>query len=120
MTHLSDESENVNLLRLSNSVSTIHSLKIGLRVPTRRRTSARSPRRKKSDDEPVGIVENDDIGGSEINSESSGSSGEEEHKLLRVRFVVRIDRFHSFFVSGSSVESTVFCERDESARALSM
>lgn len=34
-THLSDEPEDVDLLGLSDSMSSVHSLKIGLRVPAR-------------------------------------------------------------------------------------
>jgi hypothetical protein len=52
--HLGDEPEDVDLLRLSDSMSTIHRLQIGLRVPAnarKRETTRWSDRRRPADED---------------------------------------------------------------------
>mmetsp|Transcript_32858 Transcript_32858/g.77904 ORF Transcript_32858/g.77904 Transcript_32858/m.77904 type:complete len:460 (-) Transcript_32858:740-2119(-) len=40
---------------------------------------------------PVGVVQHNDVGSSQIDSEAAGSGGEQEDKLLRVLLVERVD-----------------------------
>jgi hypothetical protein len=110
------ESEDVNLLRLTDTMSTIHSLQIGLRVPRIEKSYCETDQRGQEESgagrmsSPVRVVENDNIGRDQVDTETSSTSSEQEDEFFGSRLIVSVDLFHTIFVSSSSVESTVFCE----------
>ena len=65
--------------------------------------------RKEKRNEPIRIKENDDIGGNQVDTQTSSSSGEKESELLRSRSVVLVDGGDSILVVGSSIDSRIFC-----------
>jgi hypothetical protein len=86
---LSDEPEDIDLLSLTDSMSSVHGLQIGLRVPIR-------------------IKQNDNIGSDQIDTQSTSSSCQEEDKLLAAWSIIVIDGGNSGFVIGSTIDSAVF------------
>mmetsp|Transcript_8845 Transcript_8845/g.30409 ORF Transcript_8845/g.30409 Transcript_8845/m.30409 type:complete len:769 (-) Transcript_8845:151-2457(-) len=82
------EPVHVNLLLLANSVSAVHGLQVHLRVPVR-------------------VVQDDDIGGVQVDSEATCPRGKQEGKLLRVGGVVRIDALLPVLSRGVSVNPAV-------------
>lgn len=111
------ESEDVNLLRLTDTMSAIHSLQISLRIPRIEKSYCETDKRGQKEggagrmSSPVRVVENDDIGRDQVDTKTSSTSREQEDEFFGSRLVVSVDLFHTIFVSSSSVESTVFCEK---------
>jgi hypothetical protein len=85
-----NETEDIDLLLLTDSVRSIHSLQIGLRIPVR-------------------IVENDDVGCGKVDTETTGSSSQEEDELLRVWLLIVVDSLETVFMRGTSVDPAVVC-----------
>jgi hypothetical protein len=88
VTNLGDQSEDVNLLLLPNSVRSVHGLEIGLRVPVR-------------------VKEHDYVGGRQVDAEAASAGSEKEDELLRVGLVVGIDGGHAVFVDRATVQPAV-------------
>lgn len=103
-TDLSDEAEDVNLLGLTNSMSSVHSLQVRLRVPA---VSAYG-RPYESESSPVGIEKNDNVRCHQVDTQTTRSSGKQEYKLLTSRRIVIVDGIDSVLVSSVSVDSAVF------------
>jgi hypothetical protein len=85
---LRDEPEHVNLLRLPDPMRAVHRLQVRLRVPVR-------------------VVQDDDVGGGEVDAEPAGAGGEEEDELLGAGLVVLVDGDDAVFVRRASVDAAV-------------
>ena len=62
-TALRDETEYIDLLRLADTMSTIHCLQVGLRIP-------------------VAVVQDDDVGSRQVDSEPASACRQQEDELL--------------------------------------
>jgi hypothetical protein len=87
-TAFSDETENVDLLGLANSMSSVHGLQISLRVP-------------------VAIVEDYNISASKIDTKASRTSCEKEDELVAARSVIFVDARNTVVMAGTSINSTI-------------
>lgn len=58
---------------------------------------------------PITVEEYDNIGRSQVDTETTSTGGKQEDELLRVGLVVGVNSRHSIFVSGLTIESAVFC-----------
>lgn len=88
--YLGYEPEDVDLLRLTDSMSTIHGLKIGLRIP-------------------IAVVQNDNIGCGQVDTQTSGARREQEDELVTARTVVLVDGDNSFVMCRATVNTTICC-----------
>jgi hypothetical protein len=88
VTNLGDQSEDVNLLLLTNSVRSVHGLEIGLRVPVR-------------------VKEHDNVGRGQVDAEAASPCGKEEDELFRIGLVVGIDGSHAVFMDRAAVQPAV-------------
>ena len=85
-----DEAEDVDLLGLTDTMSTVHSLQIRLRVP-------------------ITVVQDDDVGGGQVDTETTGTRGEQEDELVAVGLIVLVDGSDTVIMSGSTVDAAVLC-----------
>ena len=85
---LGDHPEHLDLLLLTDSVRPIHGLQVHLRVP-------------------VGVKEDDDVGGVEIDAQSAGPRRQHEDELGRARSVVLLDLSVPVLVRRLAVDATV-------------
>mmetsp|Transcript_34075 Transcript_34075/g.73803 ORF Transcript_34075/g.73803 Transcript_34075/m.73803 type:complete len:464 (-) Transcript_34075:575-1966(-) len=88
------EAVDVDLLLLTDTMGPVHSLEIHLRVPVR-------------------VVQDHDIGRVKVDSETSGSRGQQEGELLRVWRVVSVDAFLPVLSRGVSVDPAVLVPPEE-------
>ena len=56
---------------------------------------------------PVAIVQNDDIGGRQVDTETTCTSRQEEDELLAARLVVLVDGDDTIFVCSATIDTTV-------------
>jgi len=91
---LGDEPEDVHLLRLSDTMSSVHSLKIGLWIP-------------------IIVVEYDNICRCQIDTEASNASCEQEDELLVTRLVVLVDPADMIIICGPTINAVVFILLEE-------
>lgn len=113
---LGDEAVDINLLGLSDSVGSVHRLQVGLGVPRevrQQQSSAQADASRFERDVPVAVKEDDDVGGDEIDAETSRAGREEEGELLRVGRIVLVDGRNSVLVGGPSVDAAVLCAQDK-------
>ena len=73
---------------------TVHGLQISLRVP-------------------ITVVQDDDVGGGQVDTETTGTRGEQEDKLVAVGLVVLVDGSDTVIMSGSTVDAAVLCSRPQ-------
>ena len=62
---------------------------------------------------PVAVVDDDGIGGGEVDTQTSGAGGEEEDKLLRAGGVVRVDHVLARVPVGVTVDAAVLVPAEE-------
>ena len=91
-TALRNEAEDVDLLGLTDTMSTVHSLQIRLRVP-------------------ITVVQDDDVGGGQIDTETTGTRREQEDELVAVGLVVLVDGCDTVVMGCSTVDTAVLCNR---------
>ena len=85
---LSDKAEDHDLLRLTNTMCTIHGLKIRLWIP-------------------IAIKEHNNIGSCQIDAETTSTGCEQEEELLGAWLVVLIDCRNTVFVCRRPVDTAV-------------
>ena len=90
-TALRNETEDINLLGLTDTMGTVHGLQVGLRVP-------------------VTVIQNDNVGGCEVDTQTTSASREQEDELLAVWLVVLVDSDNTVFVGSPTIDTTVLCE----------
>jgi len=109
-THSSDESIHVDLLGLTDTMGSVHSLQIGLRVPINEKQSERwltsSPAERHI---PVAIEEHYDVRGDEVDTKSTGTGRQQEDKLVATWLVVLVDHARSGVVIGTTIDPAVLC-----------
>lgn len=86
---LGDESVDVYLLGLSDTMGTVHSLQVGLRIP-------------------IAVKQDHNVGGDQVDTQSSGTRRQQEDELVAAWLVVFVDGSRSRIVIGTSVDSAVF------------
>ena len=91
-----DESEDIHLLRLTNTMCAVHGLQIGLRVP-------------------VTVVQDDNVCRGEVDTQPTGTRGEQEDELLAVGLVVLVDGYYPVIMGGATVDTTVLCAPSQSS-----
>ncbi len=91
-----DEAEDVDLLRLADTMSTVHCLQVGLGVP-------------------VTVVQNNHIGTRQVDTESTSAGRQQEDELLAVRLVVLVDGDDTVLMSGAAIDAAVLCRVSRSA-----
>ena len=87
-----NEAEDVDLLGLTDTMSTVHGLQIRLRVP-------------------ITIVQDDYVGGGQVDTETTSARGEQEDELVAVGLVVLVDGRDTVVVGCSTVDTAVLCNR---------
>mmetsp|Transcript_22804 Transcript_22804/g.58024 ORF Transcript_22804/g.58024 Transcript_22804/m.58024 type:complete len:574 (+) Transcript_22804:400-2121(+) len=85
---LNAEAEHLHLLLLADAMRAVHGLQIHLRVP-------------------VAVVQNDDVGGGQVDTQAAGARGQQEHKLLAAGRVVRVDGVLAVLAAGVAVDAAV-------------
>ena len=89
-----DEAEDVDLLGLADTMSTVHGLQIRLRVP-------------------ITVVQDDDVGSGQVDAETTGARGEQEDELVAVGLVVLVDGDDTVVVRRASIDAAVFYTRSD-------
>lgn len=85
---LGDEAEDVDLLGLADTVCTVHGLEVGLGVP-------------------VAIEQNDNVGGNEVDTETTRTGCQKEDELFTARGVVLVNRADTVLVRRVTVDTAV-------------
>ena len=98
-TALCDETEYIDLLRLADTMSTIHCLQVGLRIP-------------------VAVVQDDDVGSRQVDSEPASACCQQEDELLTVRLVVLVNRDDTVLMGRTTINTTVLCRRSQPMRSI--
>lgn len=86
---LGNKAEDVYLLGLPNTVCSVHRLQVCLGVP-------------------VGIEQDDDVGGNEVDAETTSTRGKQEDELFATRGVVLVNRCDTILVCGVTINAAVF------------
>lgn len=102
---LGDETEHVDLLGLTDTVGSVHSLQVGLRVPDE--GSARSSMGGLFAHSPVRVKEHHNVGRDEVDTQTTRTSREEEDKFLAARSIVVVDGGDTVLVRRVAINAAV-------------
>ena len=103
-TTLGDEPEDEYLFGLTDAVGAVHCLKIGLWIPVH--LSGPKPQVKFAHP-PVTVIKDDDIGGRQVDTQTSSASGEQEDKFIASFFVVIVNGLNTVLMGSASIDPTV-------------
>jgi hypothetical protein len=105
-----NEPKNIDLLGLPNTMRTIHSLQIRLRVPVAQNRLTKINEKGKRN-EPVAIVEDNNISCCQIDAQAARTRCQKKYKPVTIRFVILVNREYTILVSCSAINTTVFYKR---------
>ena len=57
---------------------------------------------------PITVVQNDDIGRSKIDAQTTSTGRQQEDEFLTTRFIVLVNGSNAILVSGTPINSTIF------------
>ena len=118
-TALCNEAEHIHLLRLSDSVSAVHSLQVGLGIPAPA-VSTFYVRSSVIEDSPITIIKNDNVCSCQVNAKTSRASSQQKDELLAIRFIVLVDCDDSVVVRRATIDAAVLWEQKVASKLLQL